>query len=114
MPHLILRLDPEFLQNPDLDIRYVLPDLLAARSGGVVQADGYDYVVSGEYPPGARPLLLYLTATDLDAALAHVRAVIEHERVLDNDLRGGVVVAVERQGSDEVVYPPGFIGKFER
>ena len=44
MPTIALRLDPRELINPDLDIRYALPDLLVERSGGVLSDDGYDYV----------------------------------------------------------------------
>ena len=106
MHSIVLRLDPRLLDNPDLDIRYVLPDLLADRSGGVIADDGYDYV-------GERPyLVLFLKAAELGPATDCVRDVIENVRVLDNDLRRGVVAAVERDGRHEVIYPPGFEGPF--
>src|SRR5262245_44089424 len=106
MTTLIVRLDPQLLANPDLDIRYELPDLLAERSGGVIRDDGYDYV-------GEQPLLvLFLKASELEPALACVLDVIENVRVLDNDLRMAAVVAVEREGVREVVYPPRFRGPF--
>jgi hypothetical protein len=106
MKTLVLRLDPRRLDNPDLDIRYRLPDLLAERSDGVISGDGYDYA------PGTDILLLYLRASDLQAALACVVDVVENVRVLNNDLRQGVVVAVERPSGSEVVYPSGFKGPF--
>ncbi len=80
MKTLIMRLDPRRLHNPDTDIRYVLPDLLADRSAGVIRDDGYDYV--GEAPW----LVLFLKASELEAALACVLDVVENVRVLDNDL----------------------------
>ena len=43
MKNLVLTLDPEKLQNPDLDLRYVIPDLLSARSDGNIRDNGYDY-----------------------------------------------------------------------
>jgi hypothetical protein len=106
MHTIVLRLDPGRLENPDLDIRYDLPDLLAERSGGGIANDGYDYA-------GDRPfLVLFLKAADLDSALACVRDVIENVRVLGNDLRAAAVVAVRGAGGDEVVYPAGFAGPF--
>jgi hypothetical protein len=102
MATLVVRLDPGLLDNPDADIRYRLPDLLAERSAGVISDDGYDYV--GEQPF----LLLFLKATKLKEALANVLDVVENVRVLDNDLRPAAVVAVKRRSKYEVVYPPGF------
>lgn len=107
MHSLALRLDPQRLANPDLDIRYVLPDLLAERSGGVIQDDGYDY--AGGRPPY---LVLFLKATDLESATALIRDVIENKRILDNDLRAAVAVAIGRGDGYEVIYPGGFSGEF--
>jgi hypothetical protein len=106
MHTIVLRLDPAELMNPDLDLRYQLPDLLAERSGGLIQDNGYDYV------DGSRLLLLFLKVTELGSSLACIREVIEHFRVLDNDLRQGVVVAIAGEDGYEVVYPPGFVGPF--
>mgnify|MGYP001107229275 CR=1 FL=1 len=91
MPTILLRLDPSAFDNPDADIRYMLPDLLAERSGGTISDNGYDYVDLGE----TTFLVLFLKTADLQPALACVMDVIESVRVLNNDLRLGVVVAVE-------------------
>ncbi len=107
MHTIVLRLDPARLENPDLDLRYVLPDLLAERSGGVIVDRGYDY--AGGPPP---LLVLYLEAAELVPALACVRDVIENVRILDNDLRQAVVVAIRPDNGQEVAYPPGFVGPF--
>jgi len=107
MPTIAIRLDPQMLDNPDADIRYELPDVLAERSGGVISDDGYDYV--GEQSPF---LVLFLNASELEPALACVRDVLANVRVLDNDLRRGAVVAVQRDGRYQVVYPPNFEGPF--
>lgn len=106
MASIVLRLDPRRLDNPDADIRYVLPDLLAERSGGIVSDDGYDYV--GE----ESLLVLFLKATDVKPAIAFILDVVQNVRVLENDLRPAVVVAVEREDGHEVVYPTDFAGAF--
>jgi hypothetical protein len=35
MPTIYVRLDPRELTNPDLDIRYVLPDFVTEKSGAL-------------------------------------------------------------------------------
>jgi hypothetical protein len=72
----------------------------------VIVGDGYDYVGERAF------LVLFLSAPELQPALACVLAVVENERVLGNDLQRGVVVAVRSRAGDEVVYPPGFAGPF--
>lgn len=106
MATVVVRLDPRLLDNPDADIRYRLPDLLAEQSAGVIADDGYDY--AGEGPL----LILFLKASKLKAALTCVLDVVENVRVLGNDLRPAAVVAVERDGGHSVVYPPDFSGPF--
>jgi hypothetical protein len=60
---LAIRLDPQLLDNPDADIRYRLPDILAEPSGGVISDDGYDYV-------GTQPLMVvFLKVSQLNLAL---------------------------------------------
>jgi hypothetical protein len=89
VPSIVLRLDPSKLDNPDLDLRHVIPDLLSERSNGAIRDNGYDY--EGE---GNRPILaLYLLADDLDAALAIVRAFLATESVLGNQLQSVDLVA---------------------
>ncbi len=106
MATVAIRLDPRLLENPDADIRYRLPELLAERSGGGLADDGYDYAGEGPF------LLLFLKVPRVKPALACILDVIENVRVLDNELRPAVVVAIERKGGHEVVYPPGFEGPF--
>ncbi len=106
MATIVVRLDPQLLANPDADIRYRLPDLLAERLGGVVSDDGYDYV-------GPQPfLVLFLKVSDLKSGLACVLDVIENVQVLGSYLRPGAVVAVERDGGHDVIFPTGFTGPF--
>jgi hypothetical protein len=105
----MLQLDPGRLTNPDLDIRYVLPDLLVERSSGRLTDDGYDYVGEDSAPC----LLLFLRTDDAKAAIPGIIEVLKSERVLENDL-SSVPVAVEDGDHFQVVDPPGFEGTFRR
>lgn len=93
------------MANPDLDIRYMLPDLLIEQSG-VFSDDGYDYV--GDVPY----LVLFLKADDAGKAIETILAVLETENLSGNDLRHGVVVAVDRGHGYEIAYPSEFSGPF--
>jgi hypothetical protein len=109
MATVILQLDPAKLSNPDLDIRYVLPDLIAEQSGGRMKDDGYDYASEG----AATLLLLFLSTDDPNASVPVVVEVLRSERVLENDL-SDVPVAVEDGDGFRVVHPPEFRGTFRR
>ena len=107
MPTIILQLEPRRLANPDLDIRYALPDRLIARSHGRLANGGYDYVGDGL---GHR-MLIFLQAADPDAALPDVLATLATERILGNDL-SDTPVAIEADDNVRVVHPVDFTGTF--
>src|SRR5690349_1083089 len=102
MPTIAIRLHAEDLANPDLDIRYVLPDLLKERSGGIISDDGYDYVGDDN------DLVLFLKVTDLQRAVACINDVLTGDRVLGNDLRAGAIVAVQHEDGYRVIYPADY------
>jgi len=107
MDRIVLRLDPGRLKNSDTDLRYVLPDLICERAGGRLTDDGWSY--EGD-PPF---MVMWLRTEDINAALPFVLDVVENVRVMENDLRQACVVAVQRDGGCEVMYPAGFVGRFD-
>jgi hypothetical protein len=100
MDTIAIKLEPTLLANPDADMRYRLPDLLAERSGGMIEDDGYDYVG----PSNA--LVVFLRVSDLEQAWAVIHDVVTNVRVLDNDLQGAATVAIQRGEKFEVIFPP--------
>ena len=88
MATIILTLDPAALSNPDLDIRYALPELLVRRSGGTISDDGYDYSED-------QKLLFFLHTDDIAGTVALVTLVLQEEQVLGNDLRNAASITVE-------------------
>ena len=105
MTTLVLKIDPARLENPDADLRYVLPRTLCEYSRGVLQDDGYDYSSRQE-------MLLFFLADDSANGAAIITDFIENARVLENDLRGAVVAARENGAGYEVFYPHDFRGEF--
>jgi hypothetical protein len=106
MPTIILKLTPELLTNPVADLRYAVPDLLVERSGDVIADDSYDYL------DGTDEMLIFLQVTDVTRASQIILETLATEQILGNDLRPGCVVAVERDGRHEVIYPADFQGEF--
>ena len=115
MTTIILQLDPSKLSNPDADIRYALPDLIVERSQVRVTDNGYDYADDGA--AAAAPYLLLFLQTDddnADAAAASVVALLQSERLLENDLSGVPVAIEDGTGELRVVHPSDFRGTFHR
>ena len=109
MKTIILQLDPKKLSNPDLDIRYTLPDIVIERSGGRLTDGGYDYAGEG----AESCLLLFLDTEDAEGMTPMVIDVLKFERVLENDLSGTPVAILDGK-SFTVVHPPDFRGMFPR
>ena len=95
MKNLVLTLDPEKLQNPDVDLRYVIPDLLSARSDGNIRDNGYDYEDQESQNP---PLLaIFLIAADFSAALKSINQLVLTEEVLGNNLSSAATLYIEEE-----------------
>jgi hypothetical protein len=99
-----IKISPERLENPDLDIRYVLPDLIIQISEGLIEDGGYDYL-----DDEVNTMLIYLRTTDPDFALKKVLEVIETTKVLDNNLKESIEIEVETEPDSDryqSVYKP--------
>ena len=48
MQTIIIKLDSRKLKNPDLDIRYSLPDYIEKYTDGKITDNGYDYITDYE------------------------------------------------------------------
>jgi hypothetical protein len=108
MPEIAIRLDPDRLTNPDLDLRYVLPSRLEALTGGRLRDDAYDY-------DAADRMLVFLVTDDLAAGLPEVLQTLASLEVLGNRFHDAVVaVADEDHCADlsqyRIVHPPGVEG----
>ena len=86
MAEIAIRLEPRKLDNPDLDLRYLLPETLAARFPDLLESSGYDYAPN-------ECILVFLTTASPDVAVAKVLATLETLELLGNHFRG-VTVAV--------------------
>lgn len=97
MNSLVLTLDANKLVNPDLDLRYAVPDLLSAQSNGNIHDNGYDYE---DQENNSDPLLaIFLKVSDLSSAIATISHVVQHELVLGNKLFMAATLYLETEGA---------------
>lgn len=111
MPTIVIRIDPRLLEDPDLDLRYEIPDLLVARTGGALSDQGYDYEIEGEIT-GHEAMQIYLGSASPESVLPVIVEVLGNARLHGNDLLAAATIGVsdeppDRADSFRVVHPPG-------
>ncbi len=74
-------LDPAKVANPDLDIRYLLPDRLAAIPKSTMTDSGYDY--SEDEPP---VLMVFVNSEDPDADVELAVRFLATNTLLENNI----------------------------
>lgn len=100
---IVLRIEPDQLSNPDLDIRYRLPEAIERHTQGRVRPDGYDY------DDGKGPAMLLFLLADSEADIAGILETLNAERILENDLKD-VGVGLIENGVCRYVYPRRLAG----
>ena len=79
MQTIIITLNASQMSNPDLDIRYLLPQRIEEYSNGVIKDNGYDYISDNE-------LGIWLSAEHAEEAAEMIVDLISGEHILGNDL----------------------------
>lgn len=75
---IIIKLDSRRLENPDLDIRYVLPERIEEFTNKKVLDNGYDYLTNTE-------ILIFLKTNEL-GEIWPIYKLFKEEKICDNDL----------------------------
>ena len=97
MSAIIISMDSREMENPDLDIRYTLPDRIEEWSGGAVSDDGYDYV-----DEDGHILAVWLETEDAEGWWPKIVELLKTERFEDNDLSQSVQVLVSENPNAEL------------
>ncbi len=95
MQTIIIKLDPTKLENPDLDIRYSVPERIEEISGGAVSDDGYDYLEDNS-------LCLWLKADRADESYPMIVELLKSERFSDNDLSLSAEIYISEKECDDI------------
>ncbi len=103
MQTIIIVLDSKKMTNPDLDIRYVLPERIEEYTNNLIKDNGYDYLSNTE-------LGLWLETDDSINNVEKIIQLIKSETILENDLSKIADIFVSEEECAEVeqcrkVYP---------
>lgn len=89
MQSIVISMDSRRMENPDLDIRYTLPDRIEEWSEGAVQDNGYDYV-----DEEGHILAVWLKTEDAEGWWPKILELLKTEKFEDNDLSQSAQVLV--------------------
>lgn len=105
MQTIVISMDARKLENPDLDIRYHLPDRIEEWSEGAVKDNGYDYTDEQGFG-----LAVWLRTEDAEGWWPRIVELLKTEQFEDNDLSKTALVLVSEEANAELsrcrqVYP---------
>ena len=103
MQTIVITLDSRKMDNPDLDIRYILPDRIDEYTDGKIKDNGFDYI-TGDI------MGIWLETENASENVDKVISLIESEEILDNDLSRAAEVFISEEECAELeqckrVYP---------
>jgi len=86
MQTIVILLDPAKLKNPDLDLRYIIPDRIEEISDGIIQDNGYDYIDNDNDVCGSNKLGIWLETESANENYPVIIKLFKEEKFLGNDL----------------------------
>lgn len=95
MQTIIITLDSRKMDNPDLDIRYILPDRIDEYTDGQITDNGFDYI-TGDI------MGIWLETENASENVDKVISLIESEEILDNDLSRAAEVFISEEECAEL------------
>lgn len=109
MQTIIIVLNPAKLNNPDLDLRYCIPDRIEEVSNGAIQDNGYDYIDAEEGQPG--PLMgIWLKTESASERFPMIIKLFQEESFKENDLSMSAEIYISENDTEDIenctlVYP---------
>lgn len=97
MAAIVISMDSRKMENPDLDIRYLLPDRIEEWSEGAVTDDGYDYV-----DEDGHILAVWLETEDAGDWWPKIVELLKTEQFMDNDLSRSALVLISEESGAEI------------
>lgn len=101
MQTIIIVLNPSKLENPDLDLRYCIPDRIEEVSNGAIQDNGYDYIDTEEDQSG--PLMgIWLKTETAHENWSIIKKIFEDEKFLGNDLSMSAEIFISDNDTEDL------------
>ncbi len=103
MQTIIVRLAPERLNNPDLDLVYAIPVALETATKNAISDNGYDYLADNT-------IAIWLSAENAEQSYPLVVQLFREEKFLENDLSQSAEIYISQEDTAEfdscrLVYP---------
>jgi hypothetical protein len=89
MGSIVIKLSPYKLKNPDLDLRYLIPDRISDLTGQKISDDGYDYLDDEE-----NTMAIFLKSAIPSEDVKTVLEILKSETFLDNDIYETSIIAI--------------------
>lgn len=105
METIVIKLNPELLENPDLDLRYSVPDRIEELSDKKIIDNGYDYLEGQDNVIG-----IWMKTESAEQNYPFIIDIIKKEIFLENDLSKSAEIYISKIDCDEFknckkVYP---------
>ena len=92
MQTIVIKLDPTLLANPDLDLRYEIPEAIELYTNGQIVERGYDYLEDAN-----NSMTIWLGCDDANIAYLDVLGCFKQQKILDNDLTQAVEIYISTE-----------------
>lgn len=86
MQTIIILLDPVKLSNPNLDLRYKIPDQIEKATNGRIRDNGYDYIDDDKEPDHNSLLGIWLETEDARQGYKDIVELFKKKGFLGNNL----------------------------
>ena len=101
MQTIVIVLNPGKHENPDLDLRYQIPDRIEELSGGLIKDNGYDYIDTEDGQPG--PLLgIWLETESADENWPVIVKLFQEEKFKGNDLSKAAEIFISENDTEDI------------
>ena len=101
MQTIVIVLNPGKLENPDLDLRYQIPDRIEELSGGLIKDNGYGYIDTEDGQPG--PLLgIWLETESADENWPVIVKLFQEEKFKGNDLSKAAEIFISENDTEDI------------
>ena len=88
-----IKLTPGKLENPDLDLRYLIPDRIGELTEGKITDEGYDYIDDA--------MIIFMGSNTPREDAITVWEILKSETFLENDISRSAIVAISENDDEE-------------
>jgi hypothetical protein len=98
---IVIHLHPDWLINPDADLRYLIPEKLIKMTDNALEIidNGYEYDDEND------DMFIFLLVSDSNKFLEFAKDCLGKEKILDNNILESCIIArEENDGKFEILY----------